>query len=727
MVADIAQLGIEVNTTGVTKATASLSALGKQAEQVESKTHKLSSSQQKLDNTLGNLGRTFNTLQTAVQGYIALLGINKLVEYADTWKLINARINLVTDSTEEFAAVQAELFRISQETRTELNATAALYTRLGRLTDELGRSQADMLRVTELAQKAIRVSGATSAEASAGVVQLGQALASGRLQGDELRSILENMPRLAEAIAAGMGVTIGKLRELGKEGSLTAGVVIDALLSQGKVLDDEFSQLPLTVDQSLTQMKNAFMRWLGTVDESTGLTQGLSSAISFLAMNFDTLMNVIAIVATLILTSLVPAIASSLVGAIATAYTAVQGFFALLLANPFVLLATLIAGAVAWLVTFGDQMTVLQGDTATYFDYVIAGWQGLTEVVSNVVTGIQAGWEALLGVLGAIANEIVRFFTEAWSKVVETFNKTLDYLKQKFAAFMDFIGVEMATVDAALAPLKTVGGEIGKGFDAAQKSLEDVGRGASVVGGAIADTATNIGSKWRDAANEIAKTRHAASGKTTGIDLSILGETPLGATGVSTGTTELDKVKTKSNETRKLVEQQWKQTGDTLSDSLGRAIGDAFETGRFSFDSFFENVRNELARNAASNIGKSFGQLGNTLFGGMGASTGMAGAGAGMFGSAIGAAFSGMFGQGAFADGGNFVGGKAMLVGERGPEVIVPRTGGTVIPNGGGSAAPVINMNISTPDVAGFRQYASKGQIAADMASSLRRLGARNS
>jgi len=189
-----------------------------------------------------------------------------IVQATDDFKRYEGQLRLVTKSQAELENTTAAVFRIAQDTRSEFGATANLYARVARSARELNLEQATLEAVTIATNKAIQISGATSQEAAAGAIQFAQGLASGRLQGDELRSILENLPRLAQAVAQGLGVNIGKLRELGKEGALTADAVIAALLSQSETIDREFTQLPVKISDAFTRLRNDVQLALSEID-----------------------------------------------------------------------------------------------------------------------------------------------------------------------------------------------------------------------------------------------------------------------------------------------------------------------------------------------------------------------------------------------------------------------------------------------------------------------------
>lgn len=217
----------------------------------------------------------------------AIAAVTTLGRLADTATLLASRIRLVTESEEEFVQVSQRVFSIAQETRTGLEATTTLYTRLARATESLGTSQADVARVTETINKSLIVSGASAAEAENGLIQLSQALASGALRGDELRSVLEQMPSIASAIAAEFQVTVGQLRELGAAGELTSERVVSALLKASDDVDQQFGKIPTTIGQAFTKLSNETLRFVGSLNEATGASRGLATALGFVADNIE--------------------------------------------------------------------------------------------------------------------------------------------------------------------------------------------------------------------------------------------------------------------------------------------------------------------------------------------------------------------------------------------------------------------------------------------------------
>jgi len=216
--------------------------------------------------------------------------VQEIVQIADAWNMMSARLKLATAGQREYAVAQSALFDIAQRIGVPIQETATLYGKLQQAVRGLGLEQKDALTITESVSQALRISGASATEAQSSLLQFGQALASGVLRGEEFNAVVENSPRLAQALADGLNVPIGRLRKLAEEGRLTADVVVNALMSQKDKLAAEYAQLPVTVSQAFTRLSNAFGQWINRLDESTGFTKKLAEALTWLAQNLDTVM-----------------------------------------------------------------------------------------------------------------------------------------------------------------------------------------------------------------------------------------------------------------------------------------------------------------------------------------------------------------------------------------------------------------------------------------------------
>jgi tape measure domain-containing protein len=222
------------------------------------------------------------SVKGAVVGLASVLSIQKVIAYGDAWTQTANRLRLVQKETESLNSTTEKLFRLAQDSRSEFNATAGLYGRLARVSARLNMSQEDLFTVTETVGKAFTISGAGAQEMQAAVIQLGQGLASARLSGDELRSVLEQAPRLAQAIAEGMGVHVGELRKLGSTGKLTGEAVIKSILSQSSQIRSEFATTTGTVSQGMVKINNAIQRFVGHLDMQLKFTEEIRERLQII-------------------------------------------------------------------------------------------------------------------------------------------------------------------------------------------------------------------------------------------------------------------------------------------------------------------------------------------------------------------------------------------------------------------------------------------------------------
>lgn len=241
----------------------------------------------KTDKGISSLTDSFFSFKGVIATIATSAVISNLIKMSDTFTNIESKLKLATKSTNEYAKAQSELFKIAQESRVAFSDTVDLYSKLAISTQNLKLSQEQLLRVTETINKAGIIGGGTKESINAALVQLGQGFASGTLRGEELNSVLEQTPRLARAIAEGMGVTVGELRKLGEQGLITSEQVARALMSQSKAIDTEFGSVQKTISQSMTQIENSLIRAVGQVDNMTDSSNKLGSMMSWLAKGID--------------------------------------------------------------------------------------------------------------------------------------------------------------------------------------------------------------------------------------------------------------------------------------------------------------------------------------------------------------------------------------------------------------------------------------------------------
>lgn len=251
---------------------------------IESKARGANEELHKMDSTLTGLKNKF-------VGALAFLGVTlslgNIIRMVDEWKVVNGQVALTTKNQQESLMVQKELYRMAIDTRQAYASTATLYASVARNSSELGKSAEDVLGFTEDVSRAMMIGGGSAASQQAALIQLGQALGSGVLRGDELNSIMEQAPRLAKAIAEGMGTTIGQLRVLGKEGKLTAIDVFDAIRKSSEKLKREMGKIPWTVNQAGVRVSNALGNLFSKLEKKTGIVSSIAKGFASIGDYID--------------------------------------------------------------------------------------------------------------------------------------------------------------------------------------------------------------------------------------------------------------------------------------------------------------------------------------------------------------------------------------------------------------------------------------------------------
>jgi tape measure domain-containing protein len=245
----------------------------------------------RLEKVGDRLGISIPGRAIAVAAAIAAVGkvLNDIVRSGDNLKQLEGRFTALTGSAERAGKLIEAAFDIGAETGGSFEGITEGLTRFTIAGEAIGATDEEVARLTETLLKLGAIGGGSAQEVRSGVIQLGQALAKGRLDGDELRSVMENLPLVARAIADGLGVGVGQLKEMGKAGELVAGKVFDALLSKTDEVDRQFAKLPQTVERAAGRMATAWVRFIAKMDQSLGLAQKLSFVIDQLSDGLDVL------------------------------------------------------------------------------------------------------------------------------------------------------------------------------------------------------------------------------------------------------------------------------------------------------------------------------------------------------------------------------------------------------------------------------------------------------
>lgn len=296
-----------------------------------------------------NADKARQQIERFLKGLALAVAINEAKELVDAYTNIQNRIKSVTQSAQEQSVVNNEVFKAAQDVGVEYENLAESYARIKRATTDLGVSQRESIEITETLAKALKLSGATGAETSSVMLQLSQALSSGRLQGDEFRSVSESGRLVMELFAKQLGVTVGELKKLSKEGKITSEVMVQALTKGADTISAQFTERMRTMNESLIRVKNEAIKFLGELATRSGALGGINDALALLVDHFETIAKV-AIAASEVLIGI-------FVGkAIAAVITGLRSLAIAAATNPFTALAVGIGIALALAIQFSDEL-----------------------------------------------------------------------------------------------------------------------------------------------------------------------------------------------------------------------------------------------------------------------------------------------------------------------------------------------------------------------------------
>ncbi|HCB4668665.1 TPA: tape measure protein [Enterobacter cloacae] len=270
---------------------------------IEADVSGLLKAQGKVNKSLDSIGNSATTaakkmdeLQTNINRVAGAIAASLVVDWgkaflvaADNMSQLNARIERLTGSAAAASQTMQNLMRISSATGGSLQDTAKLWETLSTALRDTGATNGQIIQLTETLQKIGRIGGSSTEEMANALRQFGQSISSGTIRAEEFNSILEQMPELARQIAAGMGVSIGELRQLMLDGKLTAEDALNAIQKQTGSVNAEFEKLPRTLSQANTALTNSFLSMIDSVNQATGASSGMVAVIDSLTAALDRL------------------------------------------------------------------------------------------------------------------------------------------------------------------------------------------------------------------------------------------------------------------------------------------------------------------------------------------------------------------------------------------------------------------------------------------------------
>jgi len=255
-----------------------------------------------------DINSTQGALNNLRNQIIAAFGVRELVRAGDTFVNLQNRMGALTGTAEGTANAMAHMKRIANESRSDFDSVGDLFAKITFATKEMGLSQQEVADATQTVANTFIISGASAIEASNASRQLAQGLASGTLRGDELNSVMEQNSALAELLAQGLGVSTGKLREMGAAGKITAENILPTLINATADTSKTVADMNMTIGQAINALKTQFTTLVGDFNNSTNAFGAVASGINFVAQN----MEILIIPVTVLATTAIPALITSL-------------------------------------------------------------------------------------------------------------------------------------------------------------------------------------------------------------------------------------------------------------------------------------------------------------------------------------------------------------------------------------------------------------------------------
>lgn len=408
--------------------------------------------------------KTASTLAFFRQALVALSAVRVVetfTDFADSATRIDNRLRVATKSSEDFARAQKFVYQISRDTRTEVEANAVTYSRLLRSTEGLGFKTNELEKAMEGLSYAVKVGGATSQEARNSLIQFSQSLASGALRGDELRSVAEQLPALADAIGKEFGVAGGQLLAFAKAnpGILETDRVLRGVIKASDDLKRQAAGMSLTISESFVVLSNSVKQFINQANSAYGILGIVSQAVLFLADNLNVvIIGLVSFGAAMLAVNFAMFVAQlgaannliiRLILQLRLVTVAQTLWNAAMIANPIGAIIAAVGAFVAALVLAYQYIpgvaTVLNGLWAVF----VAGLQVVMQVAATLAGPLVSAWNILLASL----QPLIVVLQAVWQSVWAVLQPILALVAPMFTVSNASDLWRMA-LNAALVPLK---------------------------------------------------------------------------------------------------------------------------------------------------------------------------------------------------------------------------------------------------------------------------------
>ncbi|WP_151839230.1 tape measure protein, partial [Acinetobacter ursingii] len=280
-----AQAKVDALEKEVEQANQAFAGFKNSVDKANTATEKTSGAADKAKAGISGLKTSYTALVGAMAAIGVGLGLKELADTADAYTNLSTRVQIATKDGGNFQQAMAGVHQVALATNSSLEATGTLFTKINDVGKQMGLTQQQSLDLTKTINQSIQIGGGSAQASEAAITQLSQALQSGVLRGDEFNSIMEQAPGLASALAKGLGVTTGELRNMAEAGELTSERVVKAIQSQAADIQKTYDQFPATIGNALQRISTQWQILIGEMNQSSGASETAAKALMAIADN----------------------------------------------------------------------------------------------------------------------------------------------------------------------------------------------------------------------------------------------------------------------------------------------------------------------------------------------------------------------------------------------------------------------------------------------------------
>lgn len=431
-----------MNMTALRSARDELARASAAYDQYETQVQQAADQQDRLNQRVRTGGGLLRNMFIAIGGAAV---VNKLADMTDQYTSTQARIAMINDGLQTNAELNDKILASANRARASYTDTAAVVAKLGITASSAFKNNDEMIRFSELMSKNFKVAGASAQEQTSAMYQLTQAMAAGKLQGDEFRSILENAPLLAQAIAKQMGKPMGELKEMSSQGLITSDIIKSALFNSADQIESRFKKMPMTIAEAGTRVWNELNQSLQPT------FQAISQGLNYMATNWSTIEPIIvgltAAVAIFTVATLAQAAATWL------AVEANRALIVTMLSNPLLWIAVIVGILIGFIYKWVKANGGLETSLMILWDVALRVWDGMKIGAATAVSGALNAWDGFMIGIQAVVTGIQNVFGAMKVNVLMSIqgmvNGAIDLINGMISAVNNIPGVAINPISKA--------------------------------------------------------------------------------------------------------------------------------------------------------------------------------------------------------------------------------------------------------------------------------------